>query len=43
MGVSKEVKYLQLKRYCKEKVPFNIKAIQTDNGLRFKKHFDKYG
>ena len=26
----------------KEKVPFNIKAIQTDNGLEFKKYFDKY-
>ena len=26
----------------KEKVPFNIKAIQIDNGLESKKHFDKY-
>ncbi len=26
----------------KEKVPFNIKAIQTDNGLECKKHFDEY-
>ena len=26
----------------KEKVPFNIKAIQTDKGLEYKKHFDKY-
>ena len=26
----------------KEEVPFNIKAIQTDNGLGCKKHFDKY-
>ena len=26
----------------KEKVPFSIKAIQTDNGLECKKHFDKY-
>ena len=26
----------------KEEVPFNIKAIQTDNGLECKKHFDKY-
>ena len=26
----------------KEKVPFNIKAIQTDNRLECKKHFDKY-
>ena len=26
----------------KEKVPFDIKAIQTDNGLECKKHFDKY-
>ena len=64
IGISKEVKYLQLKRYCKgkwikgiseisvitrefisekkEKVPFNIKSVQTDNGLECKKHFDKY-
>ena len=26
----------------KEKVPFNIKAIQIDNGLESKKYFDKY-
>ena len=26
----------------KEKVPFNIKTIQTDKGLECKKHFDKY-
>ena len=26
----------------KEKVPFDIKAIQTNNWLECKKHFDKY-
>ena len=35
--------YINLdKSIMKEKVQFNIKAIQTDNGLECKKYFDKY-
>ena len=29
-------------REMKDKFPFNIRAVQTDNGLEFEKHFDKY-
>ena len=32
----------EFKSEMKEKVLFNIKAIQTDNELECKKHFDKY-